>query len=83
MARGRLSGLGGDKLDLEVVGVGEVGGVVLGSAGVRMPFGEQQRPAVGRAVRGELVDALPRAGVEREMVQPGPEPVVLAGGQSR
>jgi len=34
-----------DELHLEVVGVGEVGGVVLGSAGVRMPFGEQQRPA--------------------------------------
>ena len=53
------------------------------AACVGMPVREQQRPAVGRAVRGELVDALPRAGVEREMVQPGPEPVVLAGGLGR
>ena len=56
---------------------------MLGSAGMRMPVREQQRPAVGRAVRGELVDALPWAGVEREVVQPGPEPVVLAAGQGR
>jgi len=45
--------------------------------------GEQQRPAMSRAVGGEFVDALARADVEREMVQSGPEPVVLAGGQRR
>src|SRR5690348_11915362 len=48
-----------------------------------MPVREQQRPAVGRAVRGELVDALARAGVEREVVQAGPEPVVVFGGHGR
>jgi antitoxin HigA-1 len=36
----------GDEFDLEAVGVGEVGGVVIGSAGVGMCVGEQQCPAV-------------------------------------
>jgi hypothetical protein len=31
----------------------------------------------------DVIDVLPGAGVERQMVQAGPEPVVLGGGQGR
>jgi hypothetical protein len=75
------SRVGGDELDLEAIGVGEVGGVVIGPASVRMPVGEQQRPAECRSFSSKAVDVLAGSGVEREMVQSGSQPVVLSGGQ--
>jgi hypothetical protein len=54
---------------------------VIGPAGVRVPVGEQQRPAVGRACGSEGVDGIARASVECEVVQPGPQPVMVIGGQ--
>jgi hypothetical protein len=43
----------GHEFDLEAVGVGEVGGVVIGTAHVGMRVGEQQCPAVCWSFGGE------------------------------
>ena len=48
----------GHELDLEAIGVGQVGSVVIRSARVRVRLGEQQRPAAGRARGGQGVDGL-------------------------
>jgi hypothetical protein len=77
MSPGRV----GDEFDFEAVGVGEVGGVVVPASGVRMCLREQQRPAVGWSRCGEGIDAGPAPCVERKMVHPGAEPVVVAGAQ--
>jgi hypothetical protein len=79
--RGVTSCLAGDRLDLEAVGIGEVGGVMVLAAGVRMYLGEQQRPAGSRARRREGIDASAVARVKREMVQPRPEPVMSGRGE--
>src|SRR5215469_3217773 len=65
-----------DQLDLEPVGVLQIGGVVLGSAGVRMPVGKHQLPAVQLGVPGQLVDMILAGGVEREMIQARAQPIV-------
>ena len=55
--RHRLSSYGvGDEFDLIAVGIDEVGGVVVGSACMRMPVREQQSPAVVRP--GPATDTL-------------------------
>jgi len=69
----------GDEFDLEAVAIGEVGGVVVVAAGVGVRLGEQQRPAVDWARRGEGIDTGAVACVEGEMVHPRPEPVVAGG----
>src|SRR3954447_16962207 len=60
----RAFGRAGDQLDLEPALVLEVRGVVLRAAGVRVAFGEQERPAVLRSLPDELVDGPLRADVE-------------------
>ena len=68
-------------VDFETIGAGQVGGVVVRTAGVGMGLGEQQRPAAGRGLRRESIDAGAVTGVKREMVQPRPEPVVAGRGE--
>jgi hypothetical protein len=80
----RASGFGlvrrDDEFDLESVGILQVSGQVFGAAGVRVAVGEHQFPAVlGR--RGDQAVEVGAVGeVEREVVQAGPEPVVLRAG---
>lgn len=54
-----------------------VGGVVAGAAGVRVGVGERQRPVVVSRELGEGVNCGAVAGVEGEVVETGPLPVVL------
>src|SRR5262249_25855704 len=68
-----------DQFDLVAGLVLQVGGVVLGAAGVRVAVREQQRPAVFRGGRDDGVDVRARTGVEREMVDTGCEAVVGTG----
>src|SRR5450755_696982 len=72
-----------DEFDFETIGAGQVGGVVVRTAGVGMGLGEQQCPAAGRGLRRESIDAGAVTGVKREMVQPRPEPVVAGRGEGR
>src|SRR5262249_40980750 len=55
----------------------QVGGVVLGAAGVRVAVREEQRPAVGGGGAYQLVQALSLAGVVGDVVDPRVEPGVL------
>ena len=71
----------GDEFDLEAVGVGEVGDVVIGSASVGMFVREQQHPVVCGSFGGQDIDVMAGTSVEREVVHPGSQPVVGGGGQ--
>jgi hypothetical protein len=62
--------VGSYELDLVAVGVLKVGGVMLGSARVRMPAGEHQPPSMRGRARGQLVHPCLVSHAEREMVEP-------------
>lgn len=70
----------GDEFDFESVGGFEVGGVLLGAAGVGVPVGEEEGPAVLLGFGGEEVDGL-FPGVEGEVVEAGGAAVVVVGGE--
>src|SRR5215472_7019906 len=71
-----VAGAGGDQLDLEPVGAGQVGGIVLGAASVRVPVGEQRRPAVAGGPGVQHVHAIAVASVKGEVIEAWPPPVV-------
>ncbi len=66
----------GDEFDFEVVGVFEVGGMLLGAAGMGMAVGEEEGTAVVLGLGGEEVDVEGGVDVEEEVVETGGEAVV-------
>ncbi|WP_455568647.1 hypothetical protein [Streptomyces griseorubiginosus] len=70
-----------DEFDFEAVVVLQVGGIVLCAAGVGVPIGEHQMPAVLSGVGRQLLDRGRVFDVEGQMVQSGAAAVVPFGGQ--
>jgi len=73
----------GHQLHLEAVGVLEVAGVVLGTAGVGMAIGEQQRPAMLSPFGHQSVHVSLMASVEGEVVESGSAAIMNLGRQRR
>lgn len=69
----------GDQFRLELVGVGQVGRVLLWATGVGALVGEEQRPAMCGCPCDEIIDVPSGTGMKGGMVQPRPLPVVVAG----
>ena|ERR1019366_4995571 len=68
----------GNELDLKAVTVREISGVVIRTACMRVEVGEEESPSVSERVRYELVALGLTPAMEREMVEPGTEPIVAA-----
>jgi len=68
----------GNELDLKAVTVREKSGVVIRTACMRVEVGKEESPSVSERVRNELVALGLTPSMEREMVEPGTEPIVEA-----
>jgi hypothetical protein len=71
----------GDELDLEAIGVLEVGRVVVRATGEWMAVGVQQGPGVLGGLLGESIDELGGLHVEGHVVESGSAAIVVDGGE--
>jgi hypothetical protein len=69
----------GYELDLIAVGVDQVGGVMVGPAGVRVLVRKHERPAMEWGGTRERVDITACTRMEGEMVEPRAATLVTAG----
>ncbi len=68
-----------DQLDLEAVGVFQVGGVMVGPASEWVLVREHQLPAVELGFVGEFIGLVSAASMEGQVVEPRPAAVMTAG----